>query len=70
MEKLKLFVNDYKKIIIASAYALAITLMTSLLLEWSKIFAFMLVFIVVLELTYTIFHALDYEENKEDKDSM
>lgn len=68
MKKLKLLIESYKIILIASGYALATTLTTALLLSWSKILAYMLVFIVVIELAYTILKILTCQDEKYDGD--
>lgn len=65
MKRLKLFIETYKKILVSSAYALAVTCMTILLNAWSKFFAYTLVFVVVLELTYTVISVLVYDEKEE-----
>lgn len=63
MEKIKSFIDNYEKILVAGLYSIAITAMVSLLMMWSKILAFLFIFIVVFELTFFIFHMESYKED-------
>lgn len=68
MKKVKLSINADQKIILASAYALAMTAIVFLLLLWSRAFAILLVFLIIFELTFLLLHLESYNKNDRYKD--